>query len=195
MTFKFEDGKRQFENEGPKALEFALENGCLNRADRGSLAVALFDLHDTSYYKDAGHIRGKIDQEKLKIIVSALIDEVEHKNWTNHAFAKQLNQFKKDKIIEPQKNRKQHVVEQLKKYGINYLETLEINFVDQNVTSKKDNASTINIPALQECIRKVYPGKNNIRVPEEVKQAVRSCYEHSTGQLLDSTIDPFDYAE
>lgn len=96
--------------------------------------------------------------------------------FTQHKHAKNLY----DKVMEAFEGH----------HGTNHPDT---NLDDQNV-NPKNNTSIINKLALQECIRKICLGKSTT-VTEEVKQAVRSCYEQSTGQVLDSTINPFDYAE
>jgi hypothetical protein len=78
----------------------------MGRGDRGTLAVCLFDLHDTSHYEDAREVRENADMNKLKSIVQALVNEVGIHGWNNHEFCQKI------------KERDKRIIAAIRQYGI-----------------------------------------------------------------------------
>ena len=70
-VFKFVPGPKRYGKQGSytneKGLSDAIARGYMNKGDRGTLAVCLFELHDTPHYENAENIRKNIESRVLLI--------------------------------------------------------------------------------------------------------------------------------
>jgi hypothetical protein len=90
FEFEFVDGNKEYES-GREAPKTALSRGFMHRGDRGSLAVALFRVHNTSHYEDARNVRERADPAAMRAIAEALVREVREGRWkTRHEFRRRL---------------------------------------------------------------------------------------------------------
>jgi hypothetical protein len=102
FQFRFVDGPKQYgngiirENTNAKGLADALQRGYMNRGDRGTIAVCLFNIHGSSAFQDSRRVRETADGNQLKIIVEALVSEVTEHNWERHRFCEFLRANDKD---------------------------------------------------------------------------------------------------